>query len=590
MAVRDWHLGGCGGVHAREELEMPSIYRAVVIRYLDCEGNRVPKGTPDAKRVRERSRNWRIRYKDDQDRVRTASLDTEDRGEAQERLADFMRALRDRRSDPFAEHRERPLSEHLTDFSRHLETRNSSQKHLDKTISYVTRILDECRFEYSDDLDPNAVAEYLHERSQPRPVTVSLNQASAILEDVTGLAGLLPRLRRLKRTLPEPVEAARRGFPARWQWVAICPLLESEFKCSLPRQCPLPNEPGMSIASSNDYLSCLKNFANWMVRSERLRENPFRHLAKLRVETDRRRERRPASADDFARLLAATSRAKPFRGLTGPDRVALYLVATMTGLRASELASLTTSSLDLTANPATLTVKAAYAKNRKTDVQPLRDDLAFLLRAWLDQRQRRIADDSGESCTLSEEVADPKLWPGGWVSKAATMLRRDLAEAGVDYQDAGGRFLDFHALRHTFGTNLAKAGVPPKMAQELMRHSDVKLTLGTYSHVGLYDLAGAVESLPAIPGCSSESLAGTASSDDGLVVPMVVLGTGEIDRYQESSPVRTASPQRLPDNAGAERKPKQQQQVACFAAGARKEPPVGLEPTTYALRKRRSAD
>jgi len=76
------------------------------------------------------------------------------------------------------------------------------------------------------------------------------------------------------------------------------------------------------------------------------------------------------------------------------------------------------------------------------------------------------------------------------------MLRIDLKAAGIPYQDREGRFLDFRSLRHTFGTNLAKAGVQPKVAQELMRHSDVKLTLNTYSHVGLDDLAGAVEKLP----------------------------------------------------------------------------------------------
>ncbi|MDA1166324.1 MAG: tyrosine-type recombinase/integrase [Planctomycetota bacterium] len=49
------------------------------------------------------------------------------------------------------------------------------------------------------------------------------------------------------------------------------------------------------------------------------------------------------------------------------------------------------------------------------------------------------------------------------------MLKRNLEAAGIPYQDKAGRFLDFHSLRHTFGTNLARAGVAPKVAQELMR-------------------------------------------------------------------------------------------------------------------------
>ena len=38
----------------------------------------------------------------------------------------------------------------------------------------------------------------------------------------------------------------------------------------------------------------------------------------------------------------------------------------------------------------------------------------------------------------------------------------------------------------------------PRMAQELMRHSDIRLTMNVYTHLGLVDTAGAVEALPAI--------------------------------------------------------------------------------------------
>ncbi len=41
-----------------------------------------------------------------------------------------------------------------------------------------------------------------------------------------------------------------------------------------------------------------------------------------------------------------------------------------------------------------------------------------------------------------------------------------------------------HALRHTFISNLARAGIHPKTAQALARHSTITLTLDRYSHVG----------------------------------------------------------------------------------------------------------
>ena len=98
------------------------------------------------------------------------------------------------------------------------------------------------------------------------------------------------------------------------------------------------------------------------------------------------------------------------------------------------------------------------------------------------------------------------------------MLRGDLEAAGVPVDDSAGHVLDFHSPRHTFVTNLALAGVAPQIAQELMRHSDINLTMGTYSHVGLYDLNAAVDSLPSIPDFHpAESATGTGGPESGEI-------------------------------------------------------------------------
>ena len=41
----------------------------------------------------------------------------------------------------------------------------------------------------------------------------------------------------------------------------------------------------------------------------------------------------------------------------------------------------------------------------------------------------------------------------------------------------------FHDLRHTHATLLLAAGVHPKVVQERLGHSQISLTLDTYSHV-----------------------------------------------------------------------------------------------------------
>jgi len=97
--------------------------------------------------------------------------------------------------------------------------------------------------------------------------------------------------------------------------------------------------------------------------------------------------------------------------------------------------------------------------------------------------------------------ADGSMMGAAMSAEAAMdIIRRDMESAGLPYQDEDGKFRDFHSLRHRFGSALAAANVPPKVAQTLMRHSTITLTMDRYSHVGLWDTAAAVDRLPPIPG------------------------------------------------------------------------------------------
>ncbi|MCY2986482.1 MAG: hypothetical protein NTY19_01225 [Planctomycetota bacterium] len=78
------------------------------------------------------------------------------------------------------------------------------------------------------------------------------------------------------------------------------------------------------------------------------------------------------------------------------------------------------------------------------------------------------------------------------------MLRDDLVDAGIEPVDDDGRVVDFHGQRTTFITGLARAGVVPAMAQQLARHSDIKLTMGTYTRLTMQEMAAAVGTLPEI--------------------------------------------------------------------------------------------
>jgi len=58
------------------------------------------------------------------------------------------------------------------------------------------------------------------------------------------------------------------------------------------------------------------------------------------------------------------------------------------------------------------------------------------------------------------------------------------------------RPLRFHDLRHSTATILLRAGVDYHRVQRILRHGDVRTTLGTYGHLDVEDLRDAVATLP----------------------------------------------------------------------------------------------
>ena len=52
-----------------------------------------------------------------------------------------------------------------------------------------------------------------------------------------------------------------------------------------------------------------------------------------------------------------------------------------------------------------------------------------------------------------------------------------------------------HVCRHTYCSNMAKSGMNPKTLQYLMGHSDIGVTLNTYTHLGLQNAKDEMERL-----------------------------------------------------------------------------------------------
>jgi integrase len=281
---------------------------------------------------------------------------------------------------------------------------------------------------------------------------------------------------------------------------------------------------GMSAATRNGYRETLVMFCNWCAAgsSPRLTSNPFKIVPKADVKADPRRKRRSMTEAELIRLLEVARRrpleeARTIRrgkrkgqqaanldSLTveklerlGRERALIYKTLVLTGLRKGELASLTVGQLHLDHNPPYAELLAGDEKNREGSSIPLRSDLADDLRNWIANRQATTVATIKMGQTSPRELANSPLFtvPDGLVK----ILDRDLAMAGIAKRDDRGRSLDVHALRTSFGTLLSVGGVAPKVAQIAMRHSDIGLTMQTYTDTRLFDLHGALDALPALP-------------------------------------------------------------------------------------------
>lgn len=323
----------------------------------------------------------------------------------------------------------RPLAGHIGDFEAALKAKGTSVKQAEQVAGRVRRLAEGCGFRNYGDVTGSAVVSYLQ----------------SIRRDRTDARG----------------KVVRRG---------------------------------MSAQTSNFYLAAVKQFCKWMIRERRAGESPVAYLSGLNVRLDRRHDRRPLTPAEVRRLLAAAANGPVAYGVPGPARALFYRLAVETGLRSGELRSLTRASFDLSGfpHPATVTVEAAYAKNRRRDTLPLRPETAEAVRA--------------HTATLAPAAPAFNLpHPDTMID----MLRTDLEAAGIAYE-VDGRFADLHALRHTCGTWLAAAGVHPKVIQQILRHSTITLTMDKYTHAFKADEVEAVGRLPSLAQPVEMKATGTA--------------------------------------------------------------------------------
>lgn len=191
-------------------------------------------------------------------------------------------------------------------------------------------------------------------------------------------------------------------------------------------------------------------------------------------------EMRTLSRDEVSRFLGAIQE----------DRLyAAFLLDLATGLRRGELLALRWADLDL--DKRTLQVRKSLARVKRDGVGqlemgdvktpksrrliPLPEEVTRELRAHkARQNQEKLKAGPGyqdQGLVFATALGTPTE-PRAFTRRYETLIKG----AGVEYTR-------FHNLRHTFATMLLEMGEHPKVVQEMLGHSQVSMTLDTYSHI-----------------------------------------------------------------------------------------------------------
>ncbi len=168
-----------------------------------------------------------------------------------------------------------------------------------------------------------------------------------------------------------------------------------------------------------------------------------------------------------------------------------------TGMRISEFCGLTISDIDLENKVVNIERQLQRTGDMKLIIEstktnagtrkiPITDDVAYCFRAIIEDRKppkcERIV--GGYTGFLFTDKDGFPLVAMHWEHRFNHMVKRYNEIYKLQIPN-----ITPHVCRHTYCSNMARAGMTPKTLQYLMGHSDIGVTLNTYTHLGLEDAA-----------------------------------------------------------------------------------------------------
>jgi len=216
-------------------------------------------------------------------------------------------------------------------------------------------------------------------------------------------------------------------------------------------------------------LSTIKSFFNYLAQADAIESNPATHVIAPKIP---QREASYLNGEEYQRLMQTVRDvATPYFWQRDLAIVTIFL---HTGIRLSELVSLTLDSFDLSERKIVI-----HGKGDKERTIPLNDEVALVIEKYLTKRPSV----SNNSLFVS------KLGTGLSGRSVYHLIKRYLEKAGIKKEKLG-----VHSLRHSFGASLLNKKVNLVVIQELLGHTKLETTR-RYLHVNQDELRTAVDTL-----------------------------------------------------------------------------------------------
>ncbi|HVQ27850.1 MAG TPA: site-specific tyrosine recombinase, partial [Planctomycetota bacterium] len=210
---------------------------------------------------------------------------------------------------------------------------------------------------------------------------------------------------------------------------------------------------GLSARSQARHVFSIRGFYAFALREGLAAADPTENVRPPRAFSGLPRYLTPPQVDA---LLAAPG---VDSGVGLRDR-AILEVLYATGLRASELTSLTLEGLDLE-----LGVVRVLGKGSKERLVPLGREAQRWTRRYLDETRPLFARDASPPVVFLSQRGGRLSAMGLW-----GIVRRHAVTAGVE------RVLTPHVLRHSFATHLLERGADLRALQAMLGHADISTT------------------------------------------------------------------------------------------------------------------